>query len=280
MMPAVLILLSILLLPMQAIAQPAATPKVDSHDHTSDTDDSTRDLNVTTSRALALLHGHRVPMNVQEGLRLLRLAAGKAHPEAMYHLGVILAAGKIADKDIDEAVGLLKKAAEASFAPAMVELGLRYNIGDGVSPDPSMAANWFRKAAGLGNPNAQVNLGFLYQQGRGVERNDVAAVAWYRKAADQGSAPGIHNMAAMLDSGRGVERKNPEEAADLMMKSLDGRNEFSRRQMTENSRAWSIEFRQALQRRLAEAGFFKGPIDGEFAATTSDAIVAYVDRTR
>ena len=68
----------------------------------------------------------------------------------------------------------------------------------------------------------------------------------------------------MLQSGKGVEHKNPEEAADLMLKALDRGNEFSRQRMTKYSSAWSKEFRQALQRRLRDAGFYAGQIDGEF----------------
>ena len=33
----------------------------------------------------------------------------------------------------------------------------------------------------------------------------------------------MNNLAWMLQSGRGVERKDPEEAADFMMKALDRR---------------------------------------------------------
>jgi hypothetical protein len=84
----------------------------------------------------------------------------------------------------------------------------------------------------------------------------------------------------MLDTGKGVERKDPEEAASLMMKTLDRRHEFSQKQMTQNWRAWSKEFRQALQRKLREGGFYSGPVDGEFKDSTIAAIDAYIARPR
>ena len=90
----------------------------------------------------------------------------------------------------------------------------------------------------------------------------------------------MHNLAWMLDSGRGVERKDPDEAADLMMRSLDRRHDFSLKQMRENSRAWSKEFRQALQRKLRDAGFYSGATDGEFKDTTIAAIDGYFNRPR
>ena len=117
-----------------------------------------------------------------------------------------------------------------------------------------------------------VNLGFLHQQGKGVAKNDTTAVALYRRAAAVGNPSGMHNLAWMLDSGQGVARKDPEQAADLIMQALDRRNEFSHRQMTQNSRAWSTEFRQALQSKLRDAGVYSGPIDGEFKDTTIAAI--------
>jgi hypothetical protein len=125
-----------------------------------------------------------------------------------------------------------------------------------------------------------VNLGFLHQLGRGVEKNEITAVSLYRKAAAEGNPSGIHNLAAMLDSGRGVAQKEPEQAAELMMQALDQRYEFSINQMMRNSRAWSPEFRRALQRRLRDAGVYSGKIDGEMRDTTIAAINAYVARKR
>jgi hypothetical protein len=84
----------------------------------------------------------------------------------------------------------------------------------------------------------------------------------------------------MLDSGRGVARKDPEQAASLVLQALDLRNQFTLQQMTKNSRAWSPDFRRALQRKLRDAGFYSGKIDGELSGPTLDAINAYVNRKR
>jgi hypothetical protein len=65
-----------------------------------------------------------------------------------------------------------------------------------------------------------------------------------------------------------------------MMKALDRRNDFAHKQMTQNSRAWSKEFRQALQRKLREAGFSPGSADGEFGEPTITAINGYMNRNR
>jgi len=183
-------------------------------------------------------------------------------------------------KDTAEATRLLTRAAEAGHVPSMLDLASLYNSAEGGAADPVKAAFWYKRAADLGSSAGMVNLGFMHQQGKGVEHNDITAVALYRKAAAEGNSTGIHNLAAMLDSGRGVPRKDPEQAADLILRALEMRNEFSYKQMTQNSRAWSLEFRRALQRKLQTAGVYSGRIDGELRDTTISAINAYMNRTR
>jgi TPR repeat protein len=154
------------------------------------------------------------------------------------------------------------------------------NSAEAAAADPVKAAFWYQRAAALGNAAGMVNLGFMHQQGKGVERNDITAVALYRQAAAEGNSTGMHNLAAMLDSGQGVARKDPEEAAELVLRALEMRNEFSYRQMTQNWRAWTVEFRRALQRRLHNAGVYAGRIDGELRETTITAIDTYINRNR
>jgi TPR repeat protein len=233
-----------------------------------------------TALGVMALEGRGMPKDPQEGVRWLRTAADRNHLEAMSRLARLLAEGKVVDKNAPEAVRLFSRAAEAGHVVSMVELAILYSRGDGVAADPAKAAVWYKRAADLGNSVAMVNLGLLYAQGKGVQLNPEAAVALYRKSVGLGQLAGIHNLAWMLDSGKGVERKDPEEAADLIMRALERRYEFSLRQMKENSRAWSKEFRQALQRKLHDAGVYAGPTDGEFKDTTMSAIDAYFNRPR
>jgi TPR repeat protein len=237
-------------------------------------------LSASTSLAAALIEGRGTAKDTQEGLRLLQLAADRNNLEAMYRLAVQKAQGKIVAKDASEALRLFNRAADAGFTPAMLDLAHMYNTGEGVGIDPAKAAQWYRKAADLGNSIGMVNLGFMYQQGRGVERNDITAVGLYRKAASEGNSSGIHNLAAVLDGGRGVPRKDPEQAASLIMRSLAMGNEFSLQQMTRNPRAWSVEFRRALQRHLRDAGVYNGKVDGELRPEYTEAINAYFKRER
>ena len=227
-----------------------------------------------------LLEGRGGTKDAQEGVSWLRQASDKNQLEAMFRLGRVLAEGKDVTKDAAEALRLFTKAAEAGHPPSMTELGLRYGRGEGVEVDFAKAASWYKRAADLGNSTAMNNLGLLHQQGKGVPQDSAMAVTYYRKAVALGHPSGMYNLAWMLDSGQGVPRKEPEEAADFMMRSLDRRHEFSLKQMTQNSRGWSKDFRQAVQRKLRDAGVYSGPTDGEFKDTTIAAINGYVNRAR
>jgi TPR repeat protein len=270
----------------------------------------------TTALAVMLLEGRGGRTDTQEGLRLLRLAATRNHAEAMNRLGHILLEGRIAEKDALESARLFTRAAEAGHVQSMVDIGWMYSNGVGVQADFTKSAIWnkqaadhghsagmvglgllhehgkgveadanraamlYKRAADLGNSAGMVHLGLLHVQGKGVERNDAAAVALYRKAVAQNNSAAMNNLAWMIQSGRGVDRSNPDEAADFMMKALDHRNEFSRRQMTQNSRAWTREFRKSMQERLRDAGFYTGRVDGNFRESSTAAIDNYFSRSR
>jgi TPR repeat protein len=237
-------------------------------------------LQATTALAIALLEGRGTGKDPQEAVRLLKLAADKDNLDAMYRLGALYAQGAIVSKDALEAVRLFTKASEAGHAPSMVDLGLMFYNGEGVQVDMVKAAMWYKRAADLGDSSGMVNLGYLHQQGKGVEQDDVAAVNLYRRAADDGNPAGIHNLASMYESGRGLGRKDPEQAADLVLRALELRNQFTYLQMTQHSNNWSRAFRIALQKKLRDAGFYAGRVDGNIRESTIAAINAYVNRSR
>jgi hypothetical protein len=78
----------------------------------------------------------------------------------------------------------------------------------------------------------------------------------------------------LLDKGQGTAR-NSEQAAELVMRALKMRYDFSFKQMTTNGNSYTREFRIAMQRRLQEAGVYSGPLDGNFGQTTQTAITTY-----
>jgi hypothetical protein len=66
-------------------------------------------------------------------------------------------------------------------------------------------------------------------------------------------------------------------AASYIYQALERRYTFTYQQMLQNNRAWSREFRKALQERLAAGGFYSGTVDGTFGRSTYDAITAMVE---
>jgi len=236
-------------------------------------------LSAMTALGHMVLEGRGAAKDPQEGIRLLRSASDKGHLEAMHAMGLIMLEGKHVSKDGLEAVRLFTLAGDSGHTPSMVDIGLMYDNANGVQADHVKAAHWYRRAADLGNSAGMVNLGFLYARGKGVEASDTLAVSWYKKAVADGNPAGVHNLAAMADNGRGVDR-DPEYAATLIMQALEMRYPFSYEQMTRNAASWTREFRRALQRKLRDAGVYSGTIDGEFGASTTDAIKVIYDRNR
>ena len=176
-------------------------------------------------------------------------------------------------KDPLEAVNLFKRAAEASYSPAMVAVGLMFEGGSGLEADHHQAVQWYKRAADAGDAEGMAALGTMYSTGRGVERNPATAASWYISAANRGQLLAIHNLAYHYDKGIGVGRDS-QLAAGYIYQALEQRYQFTYQQMMQNSKAWSREFRKALQQRLAAGGYYTGTVDGTFGRTTYDAITA------
>ena len=228
----------------------------------------------------AYYNGTGVQADPSKAALWYKQAADLGNSGAMANLGWLYEHGKGVELDVAKAVALYSRSVELNNSGAMVNLGLLHQQGKGVAADIPKAAALFKRAADLGNAAGMVNLGLLQAQGKGVEKNEVAAVALYRKAVSLGNPSAMNNLAWMVQSGLGGTHKDPEEAAGLILQALDRRNEFAQKQLTQNSNTWTKEFRQAVQKRLRDAGFYKGQIDGEFRNSTIAAINAYMNRAR
>jgi TPR repeat protein len=121
-------------------------------------------------------------------------------------------------------------------------------------------------------------LGFMYEKGRGVAKDDVEAVRWYRKGAEAGNADAMHNLGFMYRNGRGVSR-DMQNAAVWVFKALQAGNASSYEKMTTDP-TWGIEFRRELQRLLANAGVYHGPIDGKLSPAMKLALDKILQEAR
>jgi uncharacterized protein len=135
------------------------------------------------------------PQKHAEMEQLLRTAAERAHPDAVYWLSMLHSEG--ADRD-----SLLLRAGELDSLEAQRDLGALYATGDWTGPhDPSRGAEWYRRAAERGHSDAQYNLGFMYLLGEGVPSDPLEGLRWLRIAADQGDDQSLRLPADLYQNG-------------------------------------------------------------------------------
>ena len=223
----------------------------------------------------ALATGRGTVTDTTEAQKWIRKSAEAGNVAGLFRLGRMYRDGEGMTRDPLEAVNLFKKAAEQNYSPAMVAVGLMFEGGGGLEADNLQAVQWYKRAADAGDAEGMAALGTMYSTGRGVEKNPATATAWYIEAAKRGQLLAIHNLAYHYDRGVGVVR-NSDVAAAYIYQALERRYQFTYQQMMQNSRAWSREFRKALQQKLAAGGYYRGPYDGTFGRTTYDAINALV----
>jgi TPR repeat protein len=221
----------------------------------------------------ALASGQGAIKDLSEAQRWIRKSADAGNVAALFRLGRMYRDGEGLTRDPLEAVNLFKKAAETNYTPAMVAIGLMFEGGGGLEADHLQSVQWYKRAADLNDAEGMAALGTMYSTGRGVERNYSTAAAWYMEGAKRGQLLAIHNLAYLYDRGLGVS-KDPQLAAGYIYSALEMRYQFTYLQMMQNNRAWSREFRKALQQRLGAGGFYTGTLDGAFGRTTYDAINA------
>ena len=153
----------------------------------------------------------------------------------------------------------------------MTRLGNAYAAGKGLRKDEAEAVRWYRKAADADYAPAMGQLGLMYANGSGLPKDDAEATRWYRKAADKGDVASMYTLAIRTEFAMGTG-KDTEEAARLALASVKGGYEFARTQLISEAEKWSIDFRRALQRKLKEAGFYDGDIDGRMGGGVKDAL--------
>jgi hypothetical protein len=126
------------------------------------------------------------PPSVEKFLGPVGPVPTPATPEAQYQLARDLLEGVGRPVNLSEGVRLLRLAALHDHVPAWFTLGMVCLRGYGQKEDPAEAARWFRKSAETGNADAMVQLGILYQSGRGVPIDFLEARRWFAAAAQKG----------------------------------------------------------------------------------------------
>lgn len=218
-------------------------------------------------------NGLGVFQDYAQAARWYRKAADLNQSGAMFRLGTMALDGRGLAKSDTEAVSWFRRSVNLNNAAAMVSLGLMYSSGRGIDRNDAEAARLFRKGAEMGNVTGMFYLGLAYERGQGVPNDFSESVLWYHKAAENGDLAAMHNLGAAYDKGRGT-RQDEKAAAQWIFKAIKGGSAFSVTQMTDNSNAYSREFRREMQRLLAQAGVYDDSIDGRFGPATKAAVKA------
>lgn len=124
-----------------------------------------------------------------KGIKYLKKAAGKDHPEALERLAEIYRErGKGTQTDryysLTKSFGYLKRAAALGQKPLSLLVAESYLEGRGVKQNDSLAFVWMDKAAGVYQiPIAQLKMGDLCMEGRWTGKQELfKAYSWYKKA--------------------------------------------------------------------------------------------------
>ncbi|MEP3656099.1 MAG: peptidoglycan-binding protein [Litorimonas sp.] len=222
---------------------------------------------------------------MEEGARLIRLAANRNQPAAQYRLAKLYESGTGIAKDPITARELIERAARGGNRIAMHDLGNYHAYGQGgLDRDMGEALDWFTKAADRGVVDSQFNVAFLREGNEGVPADIETALFWYFVAArqgDQGAPDRIAILSEQLDASTiaGIQsradRFNPkpvDEAANGVFRNVPWSK--TARSASPAQSAQIIKIREA-QTLLSELGYQVGSPDGIAGAKTRDAVKSF-----
>ncbi|MFN3825114.1 MAG: caspase family protein [Pseudorhodobacter sp.] len=174
--------------------------------------------------------------------------------------------------DPAEAVALLTRAAEAGSPEAQFELAKLYEAGIGVPVDAARALSLYEAAAAQDFADAINDLGFLHYQGElGLTPDPQAALKLFERAADLRHPQALFNFSALIDDGL-ISGKGAGDAAGYLYDALRSGARDVLDILVDRPNMFSLDARRALQRKLADNGFYTGAIDGSFGPGTQRAI--------
>lgn len=140
--------------------------------------------------------GNYLDQDLEEGLRLLKLAADQGFVDAMCCLGVILNE----EKRFEEANLYHRKAADMGEPHAIHNLGNAYYYGRGMTPDGEKAFLLWEQAAQLGNVDSMTTLGKCYRDGKIVKSDIDKSISYLKEAAKRGHVPAIEILIEVYKS--------------------------------------------------------------------------------
>jgi len=183
--------------------------------------------------------------------------------------------GRGGAKNYQEALRLALKGAELGHSTAMTWLGEMYELGQGISKNEREAATWYYKGNEAGAETAMLHLGRLQAEGRGFVKNEAEARELFQKAANSEFVEHVWRSAvSMIDSPDFGLLHPPYNTAALMLLTLAERPKYRERLVSKANKVPQA-VRVAVQKRLKQAGHYRGTLNGTFGSDTMVALNAW-----
>jgi uncharacterized caspase-like protein len=206
-----------------------------------------------------LARAHFAAKDFDEAMKLYRTAAEAGDVRALVSLGRLEETGDHTPKDIAGAYALYEKAAERGSADGAINVAVALTEGRLMAKDLGRAYALLKGAADAGSAIAAFDLGKFAEDGLGGKASD--ALALYRRAAALGEPNGYRAAAVLLDEGRHT-LKNPDAAADELLRAVSADSGAAIGELTGPTQSWTPATVTALQKRLNAAGYYAGAVDG------------------
>ena len=204
-----------------------------------------------------------------EAIKLYRAAAEAGDARALVSLGRLQETGDHVPKDVAGAYALYEKAAARGGADGAINYAVALTEGKVTPKDLARAYILLKSAADAGSAIATFDLGKFADDGLGGAAEQ--ALALFRRAAALGEPNGYRAAAALLDEGRHVA-KDPEAAADELLRAVTADAGLAIAELTGPSQAWAPATVSAVQRRLKAAGYYSAAIDGRSGPDLAPAL--------
>ena len=194
-----------------------------------------------------------------------------AHPADADRVGPAVPYSKLLEQKVEAVKACVEATAQH---PGVSRFEFQLGRALDASEEHTEAVNWYRKAAERNYTAAMYNLAVSYDEGEGIAKDQAKANFWYRKAADQGRVSAMWNLSINLDEGLGGPR-NPADSAKYLLMAYKAGHEKAQKALEKNLEAWQAATRREVQRALRAAGYYSGPIDGNFNRSVTNALTAY-----
>ena len=152
----------------------------------------------------------KIKPNQKEGVKYVKLAADKKDPESMILYGLILRTGKVVPMNKKEAVKYFKMAVNCNYPKAYHIYGIALFQGDGIPKNIKEAIKNWKKGIELNNSDCALAYSEMLLEGKGVPQNKKEGLQILKKFADKGDKIASFRYAEHLFNGDGIQKDDNE----------------------------------------------------------------------